>query len=79
MTCGTFGLAQEYDETHHLRLGGTGAHLQAWLDGQLIFDGHDPDAPLLSGGVALVCEEGSLSAGDIVLHPVPARRTEDEG
>ena len=63
----------EYDQTYHLRLGGTGAHFQAWLDGQLIFDVHDPDAPLLSGGIALVCEEGSLSAGDIILHPIPAR------
>ena len=37
-----------------------GNHLNAWLEGKLIFDIEDFQRPLTSGGIALVVEEGQI-------------------
>ncbi len=39
----------------------TGSRLEAWLNGELLFDLEDTQRPLLNGAVALVCEEGRIA------------------
>ena len=41
-------------------LGRAGPRLQASINGQLLFDVSDDDRPLDSGGVALLCTEGTV-------------------
>jgi ADP-ribosylglycohydrolase len=52
-----------------------GPRLRAWIDGTLIFDVEDTDAPLPGGGVALICEDGCLSTDAV--HVVPVSRTQE--
>jgi hypothetical protein len=56
---------QPYDVTLEV----TGARVRAWLDGAQLFDITDADDPLLGGGVALVCQEGTLTAGTVIVRP----------
>jgi hypothetical protein len=47
---------------YELSLQVNNTRIQAWIDGQLIFDIHDNNHPLLDGGVALLCEEGRVKS-----------------
>ncbi|HOT91040.1 MAG TPA: ADP-ribosylglycohydrolase family protein [Anaerolineae bacterium] len=47
-----------FGETHILTLEVNGPTLRAWVDDRLCFTVTDEDHPLMSGAVALVCEEG---------------------
>ncbi len=55
---------------YRLALQCTGARLQAWIDGRLLFDVEDSGQPLAGGGVALVCEEGCLGTDAVTVRPV---------
>lgn len=59
----------EYGETHEFSLQVVGLHLEAGIDGQFLFGVDDPDSPLCSGAIALVCEEGCMSCDTVVIRP----------
>ena len=58
------------EETHKLRLWVDGAHIRALVDDQVLFDLEDTDRPLLTGAIALVCEEGTVSADAVTVSPL---------
>ncbi|MBX3085936.1 MAG: ADP-ribosylglycohydrolase family protein [Anaerolineae bacterium] len=58
----------EFEIAYTLRLRAVGGRLSAWIEDRLLFELTDPD--LAGGGVALICEEGCLSAGDIAVKGV---------
>jgi ADP-ribosylglycohydrolase len=58
------------EQTYRLSLEADGAHIKAFIDGQVVFDVVDTDRPLLSGAVALVCQEGRMSAEQVKIRPV---------
>jgi hypothetical protein len=62
-------LAWELNRDYVLNLWAQGAHLRAWLDGELLFDLEDQNDPLLCGGVALVCEEGHFTCDSLAVRP----------
>ena len=55
--------------TYKLRLEVDAAHLRAFVDDRMLFDLEDADRPLVSGAIALVCEEGTLSAEAVIVSP----------
>jgi len=57
-------------KTYHLDLSVIGDRLQGEVDGRLLFDIHDIERPLLSGCVALACEEGCFSTNSIYVAPI---------
>lgn len=56
-------------QTRALRLQARGSRLSAWADGALLFEVTDEDAPLTSGGIGLLCEEGRVGASDVEVRP----------
>jgi hypothetical protein len=56
-------------QTYRLRLSVDGAHVRAFVDDRMLFDLEDVDSPLLSGAIALVCDEGTLSADVVTVSP----------
>lgn len=60
----------QFGETHELSLQVMGCRLQAWVDGQFLFDVEDGDRPFDGGGVALVCEEGRTATHTVTIQPV---------
>jgi ADP-ribosylglycohydrolase len=61
--------AWEVEKPYEMRLVVNGAHLRGWVGNQLLFDLNDEHAPLLSGGIALVCEEGTLKVDRVEVKP----------
>ena len=59
----------EFGETHDLSLEVVGTHLRARIDGQRLFEVADTDRPLISGGVALLCEEGRTATEAVTVQP----------
>ncbi len=57
------------EETISLRVSAEGNRLRGWANGQLVLDVTDNDQPLLGGGAALVCEDGSLSTDEVCVAP----------
>jgi hypothetical protein len=57
----------QFDHAYLMRLQVHGDHLRGWINDQLLFDVRDQDRPLRSGGIALLCEEGCLSSGDVLI------------
>ncbi|THF87152.1 ADP-ribosylglycohydrolase family protein [Deinococcus sp. KSM4-11] len=57
-------------ERRHLRLVVSGPHVQGFVDGTLVVEARDGEAPILSGGIALLIDEGWLSSGDVTVSPV---------
>ena len=55
------------------RLSAKGNRLQAWVDGQKLFEVEDGDRPLTGGAVALICEEGHMSCGPVTAAPPDER------
>jgi ADP-ribosylglycohydrolase len=55
--------------TYALRLQVVGTHLQGWIDDRPLFDVRDDDRPLTGGGVALICEEGSMATDAVTVQP----------
>jgi len=63
-------LTWQPDVICHLSLEASGPRIRASVDGQPVFDVTDGDRPLLDGAIALVCEEGRISVGDVRVQPV---------
>jgi hypothetical protein len=57
-------------QTYKLRLKVDAAHLRAFVDDRILFDLEDTDRPLLTGAIALVCEEGTSSAEAVTVSPL---------
>ncbi len=57
------------EQPYTLRLHVSGARIRASVDGQVLFDFEDTDRPLLTGAIALVCEEGTVSADAVTVSP----------
>jgi hypothetical protein len=55
---------------YELQLSVEDTRLIAAVDGETIFDVEDDRAPLLGGGIAVVCEEGRMDVIDIDVRPV---------
>jgi ADP-ribosylglycohydrolase len=60
----------EEGKMHQVGLLVDGARIQAFVDKKMLFDLEDTDRPLLSGAVALVCEEGTLSTDAVTVAPL---------
>ncbi len=56
-------------QTYQLELEAKGNRLQAWIDGQLVFDLQDTDRPLVSGAAALICSEGRTATQSVSVKP----------
>lgn len=59
----------EFRETYVLSLEAVGTRLRAWIDDQQLFDVDDTDRPFDGGGVALVCEEGTMATKTVTIRP----------
>jgi len=46
-----------------------GTRIQAWIDGQMLFDVTDADRSLTGGGIALICEEGRIASYEVTVQP----------
>jgi len=60
----------QVDQTYQLELAAEGHRIQAWIDGELLFDVHDTTHPLESGAVALICCEGRTATNSVTVKPV---------
>ena len=72
---GTTSLAEadfpwEFFRTYQLAVEVVGPRLRAWVDDHLVVEVEDTTAPLMAGGVALVCEDGCLGTDSVVVQPV---------
>jgi hypothetical protein len=68
LDCRTF--RWDFDATYTLKLEVAGTRLRGWVDDLLLFDVEDPDGVLGGGGVALLCEEGTLSCAGVQIEPL---------
>ncbi|MBI9051616.1 MAG: ADP-ribosylglycohydrolase family protein [Anaerolineaceae bacterium] len=59
-----------FDQTYQFGLNADGAHLQAYINGQMIFDIVDTVTPFLGGAIALICQSGCLTAEQVEIHPM---------
>jgi ADP-ribosylglycohydrolase len=66
-----FGWTIEQDVELDLQVRGN--RLRGWVDGQALFDVIDQEMPLRDGAMALVCEEGYFSTGQVEIAPVQMR------
>jgi ADP-ribosylglycohydrolase len=62
--------AWEWDKGYNLALQVEGNRLQGWIGGRQVFDIEDRDQPLLAGGVALVCRDGTIMTDAVRVQPV---------
>lgn len=60
----------QFGHAYDLMLQISNGSIQGWIDQRLLFDVHDQDQLLDSGGVALVCEEGRLATHAVTIQPV---------
>ena len=59
----------EFGQRYELAVQVAGTRLQGWVEGELLFDIEDQGRPLAGGGVALVCEEGSITTDVVTVQP----------
>ena len=62
--------AFEWDQEVSLKFTVSGTRLQAWADGQALFDLQDTDRPLQSGAVALLIEAGRFACEEVRVTPI---------
>jgi len=55
----------ELDHNYYMKLETSGKKLKASVDNEVVFEYDDAERPLLSGSVALVCEEGRVEFGNV--------------
>jgi ADP-ribosylglycohydrolase len=60
----------ELDQNYQLALQTKGSGLVAMLNGKIICEYADTDRPLMSGSVAMVCEEGRVDFGYVRIQPL---------
>jgi len=61
--------AYELDQNYQLSLQTKASTVIAKVNGEVIFEYNDTDRPLLSGSIALVCEEGRVDFGQVSIRP----------
>lgn len=59
--------AWDFGSTYTLALQVQGTHLIASINGQTVFDVEDSQNPLLTGAIALVCEEGRVGCEEVIV------------
>lgn len=59
----------EFYEPVSLRLQAVGSQLQGWVNDRLLFDCVDSEHSLEGGGIGLVCEQGCISCGSVLIRP----------
>ncbi len=59
----------QFTNTYHLALQVQGSTIQAWIDNQLLFTATDNDRPLAGGGIALLCDQGRVATGPVLVQP----------
>jgi ADP-ribosylglycohydrolase len=59
----------DWDQSITFKLTVQAAHLQGWVNGQLMFDLEDQQTPLLHGAVALIVEEGRINCDMVTVKP----------
>ena len=59
-----------FDVNYELRMKVQGNRLRASIDGKELFDVEDEDRPLMSGAVALLCEEGRTESEVVRVRPL---------
>jgi len=62
-------LGWKFGQTYQLELKAIGRRIQAWVDGQLIFDLQDTDRPFEGGAAALICTEGRTATQSVTVSP----------
>jgi hypothetical protein len=62
-------LAWEFGQPHKVQIAVQDNHILASVDGALIFTVEDLERPISGGGVALVCEEGRVGTGEVLVGP----------
>lgn len=60
--------AWDFDNAYELSLTVTGNHITATVDGDPLFDLDDPDTPLTSGAIALICTEGRMATEAVTVN-----------
>jgi ADP-ribosylglycohydrolase len=60
----------KFGETHQLSLQVQGNRIQAFIGERILFDVEDAIDPLVSGGIALVCEEGRTGTWQVKVDPI---------
>jgi len=60
----------EIGANYTLSLNVAGNNVQGWINGNKLFDIQDLENPLLSGAIALVCEEGRLATDVVSVSPI---------
>ncbi|BCM88943.1 hypothetical protein IAD21_00785 [Abditibacteriota bacterium] len=60
----------EYEPLYNLFLNAEGTHLTAGIGEQILLSATDTELPLLSGGIALLIEEGCLMAQQVTVAPL---------
>jgi ADP-ribosylglycohydrolase len=66
---GEVDFAWELWSEHEMTLEVQGSRIVGSVDGTCYFDVLDADRPLLSGGVALICEEGHIRTSQVTVSP----------
>jgi hypothetical protein len=61
--------AWSLDESYTLALETRGSRWIGRINGQKLLEAADPESPLDSGAVALVCREGRLDSGEVRVRP----------
>jgi ADP-ribosylglycohydrolase len=59
----------ELDQNYQMSLKTNGSMLAAKINGEVVFEYNDLERPLLSGSIALVCEEGRVDFGQVSIKP----------
>ena len=60
----------EYGQSYDLRLIVNGNQVEAWINEIRLLMFEDLDQPLISGGIALICEEGRIGTDRVVVAPI---------
>lgn len=63
------GFDWNFGQSYQLQLTVSGSQILASVDGILLCKVEDPDRPLSSGGIALVCEEGRIGTDEVSVNP----------
>ncbi|GCE17718.1 ADP-ribosylglycohydrolase family protein [Dictyobacter kobayashii] len=69
ITLAETNFAWELDRRYTLGLQVHGTYIEALIDGQQLFEVHDQRAPLLGGGIGLICEVGRLECDSVSVQP----------
>ncbi len=63
-----------FGSSYSLFLQAEGMSLRASLNGVFLFEALDENAPLVGGGIALICEEGLVTCPEVAIKPAQASK-----